>query len=179
MLINCRNCNKKYDIPDERLKGFGTSFNLTCPACKKPIPINLENSGTEPANKSKEPEFLTGEDLKKKILLSLNDLPPMPQVVQKARQVINDPVSDFKDLAKVIETDPAFVTKILKIANSAYYGAVGTIASVQQAAVVLGIKTLQELLTLAGTSGLLNTELKGYNLSAGELWNHSLATAAG
>ena len=102
MLIICRDCNKSYDIPDERFKGLGTSFTLTCPACKKAIPVDLENVDIEPEDQLEEPALLSGEDLKKKILLSINDLPPMPQVIQKARQVISDPNSDFKDLAKVI-----------------------------------------------------------------------------
>ena len=102
----------------------------------------------------------------------------MPQVAQKAREVVSDPDSDFKDLAKVIETAPAIASKLLKIANSAYYGLVGTVASVQQASVLLGVKTLQELLTITCAAGLLSGELEGYDLEAGEMWKHSLAVAA-
>ena len=77
----------------------------------------------------------------------------MPQVAQKARKVVSDPGSSFTDLAKVIETDQAIATKVLKMANSAYYGAVGDVSSVQQASVVLGTKTLMELLNIACASG--------------------------
>jgi len=178
MIITCTKCKKKYDIPDERLKAFGKSFTLPCASCKHRIIVNLEKKEDKIKEKPKETGLLSGDKLKKKILESVNDLPPMPQVAQKARQIVSDPDSDFGDLAKVIETDPAIVTKILKIANSSYYGAVGRVASVQQAAVVLGAKTLQELLTLACAAGLLSKELKGYQLSSGDLWSHSLATAA-
>ncbi len=178
MILTCTNCNKKYDVPDERLKAFGTSFSLPCAACKEPIFVNLEENKEPAAEETEKTCLLSGDELKKKILESINDLPPMPQVAQKARQIVSDPDSDFRDLAKVIETDPAIVTKVLKIANSSFYGAVGRVASVQQAAVVLGAKTLQQLLTLACAAGLLSKELKGYDLSSGDLWNHSLATAA-
>jgi len=178
MIIICKNCNKRYDVPDERLKAFGTSFTLPCASCKHRILVNLEKKEDTVKEKPAETGLLSGDELKKKILDSVKDLPPMPQVAQKARQIVSDPDSDFGDLAKVIETDPAIVTKILKIANSSYYGAVGRLASVQQAAVVLGAKTLQELLTLACAAGLLSKELKGYDMSSGDLWNHSLATAA-
>ena len=120
-----------------------------------------------------------GGALKKRILRTVEDLPPMPQVAQKARQVISNPDSNFKDLAKVIETDQAIAAKVLKIANSAYYGSVGNVSSVQQASVVLGTKTLIELLNLACASGPLSKTLKGYDLAAEDLWKHSLAVAAG
>jgi len=180
VLLECPNCKKKYNIPDERLAAFGKKFSLPCPACKQHISVNLEGP-PQPAESAPEPEVKdlpTGEKLKKKILHSLKDLPPMPEVAQKARKVVSDPDSDFRDLAKVIETDQAIVSRILKIANSAYYGAVGRVASVQQASVVLGVKTLQELLTLACASGLLGQELEGYELAAGDMWQHSLAVAA-
>ncbi len=183
MLIECTKCSKKYDIPDERLAAFGKNFTLPCPSCKEHIAIKLEESGAKgtevPAEEEAVKELPTGEKLRKKILNSLKDLPPMPQVAQKARQVVSDPDSDFRDLAKVIETDQAIVSRILKIANSAYYGAVGRVASVQQASVVLGVKTLQELLTIACAAGLLGEELEGYELGAGDMWKHSLAVAAG
>jgi len=82
-------------------------------------------------------------------------------------------------LAKVIETDQAIATKVLRIANSPYYGSVGGVSSVQQASVVLGTKTLMELLSLACASGPLAETLKGYELKSGDLWMHSLAVAAG
>jgi len=183
VLIECTKCGKKYDIPGERLAAFGKNFTLPCPSCKEHISINLEEKAGQkpevPAEEVPAAELPTGEKLRKKIINSLKDLPSMPQVAQKARQVVSDPDSDFRDLAKVIETDQAIVTRILKIANSAYYGAVGRVASVQQASVVLGVKTLQELLTIACAAGLLGSELEGYELGAGDMWKHSLAVAAG
>jgi len=124
-------------------------------------------------------EHSGGGALKKRILRTVEDLPPMPQVAQKVRQVISDPDLSFNDLAKVIETDQAIAAKVLKIANSAYYGSVGNVSSVKQASVVLGTKTLIELLNLACASGPLSKTLKGYDLAAKDLWKHSLAVAAG
>jgi HD-like signal output (HDOD) protein len=182
VLIECKNCQKRYNIPDEKIASLCKRVVLPCPVCKEKIEIIPENIGNQEAEIPAEDQSFsglpTGENLKKKILSSIKDLPPMPQVAQKAREIVSDPDSDFKDLAKVIETDPAIVSKILKISNSAYYGSVGMVASVQQAAVLLGVKTLQELLTIACAAGLLSGELEGYDLEAGEMWKHSLAVAA-
>jgi c-di-GMP-related signal transduction protein len=41
---------------------------------------------------------------------------------------------------------------VLRLGNSAYYGVSGKIATVQHAAVLLGQKTLGEIITMAGIS---------------------------
>lgn len=55
----------------------------------------------------------------------------------------------------------------------------GKVGSVQHASVLLGYKTLGELITLAGISGLMGRNLRGYNLNSEELWRHSIAVAVG
>lgn len=120
---------------------------------------------------------LRGQSLKNKILSTVRELPPMPQVVLKAREIMADPHSSFEKLSKVLESDQAIAMRVLKLVNSAYYGQSGKISSIQRASVVLGHKTIGELITMAGTSQLLGKTLKGYGLKAGELWRHSLAAA--
>jgi len=122
---------------------------------------------------------LSGEALKQKILQSVSDLPPMPQTVFKVREIIANPESSFKELADILETDQAVAAKVLKIANSPYYGLSGKVSSIQHASIVLGHKTLGELMTMAGTSGLLGNQLEGYGLEAGDLWRHSMGVAFG
>jgi HD-like signal output (HDOD) protein len=90
-----------------------------------------------------------------------------------------DPNSSTKKVAELIETDPAIAAKVLKIANSAYYGMSGKVSSIQHAAVILGDKALGELVTLAGTSSLLGNKLHGYAMNSGELWRHSMTVAFG
>jgi len=45
--------------------------------------------------------------------------------------------------------------------------------------VLLGYKTLAEIVSLAGASTVLGSVLEGYGLSAGDLWKHSLGVAFG
>lgn len=123
--------------------------------------------------------LLKSKPLQKKILEAVDSLPPMPQVMHKAREVVEDPNSSFKDLEKLIVTDQSFAVKILKIANSSYYGRIKKVSSIQDAAVVIGMKTLGELITLASASSLLNKSLRGYDLPAKSLWQHSIGVAFG
>jgi putative nucleotidyltransferase with HDIG domain len=71
------------------------------------------------------------------------------------------------------------VAKILKIANSSYYGMSGKISSLKHAISMLGLKTLSQVITLAGTGVFLNQPLKGYNFTEKEVRDHSLAVGFG
>jgi len=124
-------------------------------------------------------KLLKNRPLKKKILEAVDNLPPMPQVMHKARDIIEDPDSSFKDLEKLIITDQAFAVKILRIANSSYYGRIKKVSSIHDAAVVIGMKTLGELVTLACASSLLSKSLRGYDLPSQSLWRHSIGVAFG
>ena len=181
MLITCSNCTNRFNIPDERLP-MGKQIAFPCPVCKgtitldltaKPIPDNRLSTDKKTNNHP------TGAALKQKILRHVKDLPPMPQTVIKAREIMANPKSDFKELSSLFETDQAIATKILKLANSPYYGYSGKVTSIQRASLVLGHKTLGELITMGGTSNLLGKRLEGYGLDSGALWKHSLSVAFG
>ncbi|MFZ1200678.1 MAG: HDOD domain-containing protein, partial [Desulfobacterales bacterium] len=103
----------------------------------------------------------------------------MPQIVFKAHDIMDSASSSTKQVADLIETDQAIAAKVLKMANSAYYGMSGKVSSIQHAAVVLGDKALGELITLAGTSSLLGNRLYGYEMDSGELWRHCMTVAFG
>jgi len=181
MKVRCSNCKKEFNLPDERLPK-GKQIAFPCPSCKALIELDLrQNQSAEAASTTGEEQknHLTGEALKKKILRNVKDLPPMPQTVLKAREIIADPKSDFKELAELFETDQAIAAKILKLANSPYYGMGGKVSSIQRASVILGHKTLGEIIAMGGASSLLGKRLDGYGLDAGALWKHSLAVAFG
>ena len=139
MKITCSKCPNVYDIPDARLK-YGQKVAFSCPACKAMIEIDLRSQskpdpptslfetsrskqrGESASSQPVDNELLGGEALKNKILRSVPDLPPMPQVMIKAREVMNNPKSNFKELAEILEVDQAMAVRVLKLSNSAYYG---------------------------------------------------------
>ena len=169
---------------------MGRVVTFSCPTCKEKITLDLrepdpdeQNDASDkivfkPLNESCDSSLGT-DDLKKKILNRIKDLPPMPKVLFKAREVMADPKSSFKEIACIIETDQAIAARVLKVANSAYYGLSGMVNSIHQASVVLGYQTLEQVITMVSTSSLLGKQLKGYAISAGLLWRHSLAVALG
>lgn len=117
--------------------------------------------------------------LKKQIMENLKELPPLLHTAIRAQQILADPMASFKDVSSIIEEDQAMAVRILKAANSAYYGLVGQVSSVQHASVVLGYQTLSEIITAASASDYLVKVLDGYDQDAEALWRHSLAVALG
>ncbi len=180
MNIECVYCHNVNVIPDVIARKRKGRSLLQCRLCKKEFEFDFDAAGGDRAREKTEGgdrPGLKGEELKAQILSHVGNLPPMPQVAQRARTILEDEDSSFKDLVDVIETDQSIATRVLKVANSPYYGAGKEITSLQQAAVLLGTKTLQEFLTLTCASSALGTELDGYGLEAGALWQHSLAVA--
>jgi HD-like signal output (HDOD) protein len=187
MKITCENCGKVYNIPDERIPK-DKKIAFPCPSCKGTIhidmrPAQIREDSAQPKAKKPGPsieverDLPSGDILKKIILNRLTELPPMPQVMFKAREIMNDPTSSFKALADILEKDQAMATRVLRLSNSAYYGLAGKVTSLQHAAVLLGYKTVGEVVAMATSSKLLGDSLEGYGLNSGDLWKHSLAVA--
>ena len=72
-------------------------------------------------------------------------LPVMPKTTVRLLELLELPESTARELAEVIETEPALAVRILKLANSSFYGQRGRIASVNRATIVLGAKTVRSL----------------------------------
>ena len=196
MRIECPNCRRVSTISSDFIVTQKRALELSCSICKADIHIQLSlpaeikqdnpqgTSASDPSYRLASPITETEEDfkilsLKSKILRSLVELPPMPNIILKAREIIEDPGSSLKDLAGVIGHDQAIVARVLALANSAYYGLSGLVSSIQHASILLGQKTLGELITIAASSQLLSKKLMGYQLNPGDLWKHSLAVALG
>jgi putative nucleotidyltransferase with HDIG domain len=188
MKITCPNCPQVYNISKEKFPEGKKKIAFPCPACKATIRIDLNKTDKEAdaLNQSAAVQTDTpkkgaadSQTLEKKILRTVTDLPPLPQVLMKANEIMANPSSTFKDLGGIIETDPAIAGRVLKLANSAYYGLRGMVSSIHQASVVLGFEALGELISVVGAAGLLDNILNGYGLEAGSLWQHSLAVAFG
>jgi HD-like signal output (HDOD) protein len=121
----------------------------------------------------------SGEKLMKKILQTAKDLPPMPQTTLKAHEIIKDPNASFEDLAGVLEMDQAIATRVLRMANSPFYGMSGKVSSIKHASTILGLKVLEELIVMAWSTKALADRMEGYGLDTGDLWQHSLGVAFG
>jgi putative nucleotidyltransferase with HDIG domain len=183
METDCTGCRKT-----KTAKNNTANNNHTC-TCKDrdekiKIDPGLEQTAAEPfgANTSSALDRRThgvqqSDELKSRIIQSIKDLPPMPQVVIRIQHLIMDLNSDTKQLAEIIGSDQAIAAEVLKMANSAYYGMSGRISSIHQASLLLGYQTLGEIVTMAGAADLLAGKMPGYGYNSRDLWKHSLSVA--
>ncbi|BBG65423.1 hypothetical protein NNO_0720 [Hydrogenimonas sp.] len=78
-----------------------------------------------------------------KILKKIKSLPPLPESVNRVRQICEDPEGTVKELVPVVKQDPMFTADILKAANSPLYGFSRQITSIDQAIALFGMGTIQ------------------------------------
>ncbi len=109
-----------------------------------------------------------------KLLSRADDLPVLPHIGMEILHLIEDKYSVPTDFENVIENDQVLTLKILKLANSAYYGYPREILSIKEAIIILGLDTLKSLVLSLLTRQMLSKKLEHYGLKNGELWEHSL-----
>lgn len=102
-------------------------------------------------------------------------LPQFRPVALKLLTLVSSDDVDFKAIARLLSSDPAFSAEVLALANSPLYCGVGPAASLTRAIVVLGLERTRSLaLTVAMQAfvGNIQTTVELQNS-----WRHSVACA--
>ncbi len=90
-------------------------------------------------------------------------------------RICDDPESSLAELGEVIMRDVALTARVLKVANSPYYGTSQEVSSIRQAVLVLGaarVKSLSLSLSLYDLSNKI-----GGKVNLKDFWRHSLNVA--
>lgn len=118
-----------------------------------------------------------GQPSVQRVLAMLARLPVLPRIYWELAGELDRPRADSNSVAAIIEQDPAITTRVLQLANSAYFGVQRQVRSVRDAATMLGMDSLRSIALLAGLSRLIhNSDLPaGFSLDA--LQTHSAHVA--
>jgi len=79
----------------------------------------------------------------------LTSLPSLPQAVSEALALLQDEESSLRAIGDVLERDAALSMKILRLANSAYFGVRQEVTSVEHAAALLGRRVIRNVVLSA------------------------------
>ncbi len=109
-------------------------------------------------------------DLRRRIE-QVGELPTLPHVVQKLASMIGRPNISAEEIGALIEKDQVLSAKVLRLANSPFYGFPSRIASVAHAVVVLGLSVVKGLTLCATAFDMMK------NAGMNDLWRHSLGVA--
>jgi putative nucleotidyltransferase with HDIG domain len=110
-----------------------------------------------------------------KVLKEIEHLPTLPQVVTKVLSMTDSDKGNAVELSR--EMDQSLSAKVLKVANSAYYGARASrrVNSVHHAIVIIGFDAVKEIIL---TTSLFHTFKDSQMVKALQpLWQHSLECA--
>ncbi len=110
-------------------------------------------------------------------LEDIRDLPTIPLVIQKIEEVIQDPNASAKQVAEVIEDDPAIMARVLKMVNSVFYRGRESreITSLPLAIARMGFHTIRNIaLTTSIFSAFSNRKVRLFNHD--QFWVHCIAT---
>ncbi|MDP3449414.1 MAG: HDOD domain-containing protein, partial [Anaerolineaceae bacterium] len=111
------------------------------------------------------------------IIKTVENLRPMPTSITRALRAIEDSSATSVEISEIIGLDQALSASILQSANSVSMGFSTDCSKLSEAVMRLGFKRLKGLILGIAAVGPFNQSLKGYRFGAGELWNHSIATA--
>src|SRR5579871_4529340 len=95
---------------------------------------------------------------------------PLPDTVTAILDLLNSKRSSARQITQVISRDVALTARILRLANSAYYGAARQVDSVNTAITLLGFDILKGYVLASSASTMLSQTLPFYGMSRNALW---------
>jgi len=105
----------------------------------------------------------------------LESIPSPSFTLDRILELASDCESDIERLGEAIEADPAVTARVLRLANSTYFGVPGEVSSVLRSIVVVGYKNVLSIATCAALAPAFRGDDAVIDRDA--LWRHSCATA--
>jgi putative nucleotidyltransferase with HDIG domain len=110
------------------------------------------------------------------VLSAFSRLPTMPDVVVDLMSSFADDEIDSEVLAQKLSRDQALVARVLRVANSPFYGLPRQVSTVQEAIMVLGLANVRTLVTAAAVIAQFSHHSNAdFDLPA--FWRHSISAA--
>ncbi len=108
------------------------------------------------------------------LLAKAKALPSIPRVVSDVMAELNKEDPDPRRIGEAVATDPGLTARMIKLANSAFFGLSREVVSVQDAISILGFNHIRTLVQAVALSSSFKT-VPGVNLE--QFWRYSLNTA--
>jgi putative nucleotidyltransferase with HDIG domain len=105
------------------------------------------------------------------------DLPSVPATLARIIQITNSPDASADKVAGVVMLDQSLATKVLRIANSAFYGRRVKAETISEAVVTLGFSSIRNLAASASVVDALFPKQMFPGFSWQDMWVHSVNCA--
>lgn len=110
------------------------------------------------------------------LVKGVGGLVTLPDVFIRINQLVENPNSSTADIAKAVSQDPSFTVRLLRVANSPFYGFPSTIDTVSKAVSVIGTSQIRNL-ALSMSAASTFAGLPNNLVSMDNFWHHSLYCA--
>ena len=110
------------------------------------------------------------------VVASVGQLPALPAVVDELIRAFENEAVGVDELAGGVAKDQALAARVLRVANSPFYGVQQKVASIHDAIVVLGFRAVGSLVMAASVTGYFSpAEQSTFDLAG--FWRHSIGAA--
>lgn len=118
------------------------------------------------------------EELQDRIKTIAN-LPTLPHIASRLMQIVNSPNTSADSVANLVAQDISLSAKVLRLANSAFYGIPRSINTLNNAVVILGFKIIQTMVLSLTVFDMFAREDDddGAVFDRNAFWQHSLRCA--
>ena len=117
---------------------------------------------------------MTGEQFSENLVDGIVTLPTIPAILAALNDKIADPESSAGDITEIIAQDPPTATKVLRLANSAYYGLRNKVSTINHAVTMLGFNIIRNLVLTATVFDLSGKKNIAGLFDVEKFWRHSL-----
>lgn len=108
-----------------------------------------------------------------RLIQQIEELPTLPIISQKIIEVVTDKNASFNDLARIIEKDQSLAVKMLKVANSAFYGFLSKVSSLEHALVLLGADEVKSIVLGLSVYQFFSYK-KDDSFDLSNIWKHAV-----
>ena len=108
-----------------------------------------------------------------RMVQAIGDLPAMPRIAAEIMEKLSNPSVLPRDIHNLIVKDQVLAARVLKVANSPYYGAARSISTLKDAILFMGLDSVKSVVFAAVLMGVF-TEM---GLAETLLWEHSIGCA--
>jgi HD-like signal output (HDOD) protein len=109
-----------------------------------------------------------------RLFSSVPQLPSIPAVVQALITSLDDENANLHGMVASIKQDQSLTARVLRLANSSYYGASHKIGAIDDAVTLIGLNALRTLMVASGVTSAFS-RVEGIKLPG--FWRHSMFTA--
>lgn len=108
----------------------------------------------------------------------LNDFPTLPTIYTALTTAMANPMCSATDIANVISQDQSSAVKVLKVSNSAIYGNLRKVTSIQDAVFIIGTKEIKAIVLALAIMKLFSGAKETDGLRPIDLWEYSFAVGS-